>query len=139
VSNLPLYTRSSSDKKKVFISFDYDHDAVLKDFLVGQSKHSDTPFNISDWSIKVASVLWQQEARNRIARSDVVAVICGQHTHTATGVAIEIKIAQELGKPYFLLKGYKDKTCTKPTSAKSSDKIYTWTWDNLKLLIRGNR
>ena len=28
-------------KKRVFISFDYDHDETLKTFLVGQSKHSD--------------------------------------------------------------------------------------------------
>jgi hypothetical protein len=129
----------ANTKTKVFISFDYDHDAVLKDFLVGQSKHSDTPFNISDWSIKVASITWQAEARNRISRSDVVAVICGQHTHTAKGVSIELKIAQELGKPYFLLKGYKNATCTKPNAAKTTDKIYTWSWDNLKLLVKGNR
>ena len=66
-------------------------------------------------------------------------VICGQHTHTASGVSVEIKIAQEEGKPYFLLKGRKGKTCTKPTAAKSTDKIYTWTWDNLKKLIGGGR
>lgn len=127
------------NKTKVFISFDYDHDAVLKDFLLGQSKHTGTPFNISDWSIKVASVGWQIEARNRISRSDVVAVICGQYTHTATGVSIEVKLAQELGKPYFLLKGYKNVNCTKPNAAKTTDKMYDWTWDNLKLLVKGNR
>ena len=130
---------NSAGKTKVFISFDYDHDATLKDFLIGQSKHTDTPFNISDWSIKVASITWQTEARNRISRSDVVAVICGQHTHTASGVSIELKIAQELGKPYFLLKGYKNVNCTRPTAAKTSDKMYTWTWENLKTLVKGGR
>ena len=28
---------------------------------------------------------------------------------------------------------------TKPKAAKSSDKIYKWTWDNLKSLIHGVR
>jgi hypothetical protein len=32
-------------KPRVFVSFDYDHDYVLK-FLVGQAKHEDTPFSI---------------------------------------------------------------------------------------------
>lgn len=66
-------------------------------------------------------------------------VMCGEHTDTATGVSAELSIAQEEEKPYFLLKGRKDKTCKKPKSAKSSDKVYDWTWDNLKILIRGGR
>jgi hypothetical protein len=60
-------------------------------------------------------------------------------THKAVGVAAEVTIAQEEGIPYFLLKGYKDTACTKPTSAKSTDKMYTWTWENLKNLIGGGR
>lgn len=133
------WLNAAVSKTKVFISFDYDHDVTLRDFLVGQSKLQGSPFNISDWSIKVASPTWETEARNRISRSDVVAVICGQHTHTAVGVSKEIKIAQELSKPYFLLKGYSKVTCTKPLAAKTTDKIYAWTWENLKKLIKGGR
>lgn len=125
--------------KRAFISFDYDHDARLKDLLVGQARYSDAPFEISDWSIKTASPTWQSEARRRIRASDVVIVLCGQFTHTATGVATELSIAKEERIPYFLLKGYKDVHCTQPTTASSHDKIYRWTWDNLKLLIQGNR
>jgi hypothetical protein len=68
-----------------------------------------------------------------------VAVICGEHTDTATGVSAEIQIAQEEAVPYFLLKGYADKICKLPKAAKASDKLYKWTWDNLKSLIAGNR
>jgi len=39
-------------KPKVFVSFDYDHDETLKEFLVGQSKLKDSPFELADWSIK---------------------------------------------------------------------------------------
>ena len=126
-------------KTRVFISFDYDHDSILKEFLVGQSRNDDSPFEIADWSIKTASPGWKNEARRRIRASDVVAVICGQHTHTATGVAIELSIAQDEGIPYFLLRGYRDKTCTRPTTARPSDKMYEWTWENLKSLIGGAR
>jgi hypothetical protein len=127
-------------KKRVFISFDYDHDETLKTFLVGQSKHADSPFELADWSIKEAiSEDWKKKARTRIKGVDVVAVICGEHTDTASGVSAELKIAQEEGVSYFLLKGYSDKTCVKPKAAKSADKIYLWTWDNLNKLIAGSR
>ena len=41
-------------KKRVFISFDYDHDEELKIALVGQSKLPNSPFEIVDMSIKEA-------------------------------------------------------------------------------------
>ena len=34
-------------KKRLFISFDYDHDETLKTFLVGQAKNEDSPFSLS--------------------------------------------------------------------------------------------
>jgi glutamate formiminotransferase len=129
-----------ANKKRVFISFDYDNDETLKTFLVGQSKNEDSPFELADWSIKEKiDENWKKHARTRIKSVDVVAVICGENTNTATGVSAEVTIAQEEKVPYFLLKGYADKTCKKPVAAKSTDKIYTWTWENLKTLIGGGR
>lgn len=126
--------------KRAFISFDYDNDSDLKTLLVGQSRHPDTDFEIADFSIKEAiSKDWQAKARTRIKGCDVVIVVCGEYTHLASGVSIEVTIAQEENVPYFLLWGCFEKTCTKPTSALASDKIYKWTWDNLKALVRGNR
>lgn len=122
-----------------YICFDYDHDDDLKLLLVGQAKNPGTPFSISDWSIKDASPQWRDEARTRIKRARQVIVICGQHTDSASGVSVELKIAQEEEKPYFLLYGRSDKTCVKPSAAKSTDKIYKWTWENLKKLIAGSR
>lgn len=127
-------------KKRVFISFDYDHDLDLKNLLVGQAKNEDSPFEIADFSIKEAiSEDWKKKARTRIKGCDVVAVICGEYTDTASGVSAEVKIAQEEKVDYFLLWGRKDNTCKKPKATKSTDKIYKWTWDNLKALIGGTR
>lgn len=127
-------------KTRVFISFDYDHDSVLKDFLVGQANLPDSPFALADWSIKEhIDDDWKAKARGRINVVDVVAVICGENTHSATGVSAEVKIAQEEKVPYFLLKGYSAKSCTKPVAALASDQMYKWTWDNLKNLIAGGR
>ena len=123
-----------------FISFDFDHDEDLRVMLVGQSKKPDTPFSIADWSVKEAmSGDWQEKVKRRISCTSVMAVICGHYTHTATGVNAEIRIAHEVGTPYFLLSGRSSGVNRKPTAALASDKMYNWTWDNLKTLISGGR
>ena len=125
---------------RVFTAFDYDHDEFLRTALVGQSRHEDTLFEICDWSVKEPFTGdWKKKVRERIKKCGQMIVICGEHTDKATGVATELTIAQEESLPYFLLWGYADKTCYKPTSAKATDKIYKWTWDNLKALIKGDR
>lgn len=124
--------------QRAFISFDYDNDARLKDLLIGQAKHADTDFEIADWSIKTASPTWKAEARRRIRAAGLVIVLCGRNTHNAVGVAEELKIAKEEKVPYFLLAGYSPGS-KKPTTAASTDKLYKWTWDNLKALVRGRR
>jgi hypothetical protein len=125
---------------RVYISFDYDNDDDLRVLLVGQSKNDDSPFSIVDASIAEAVTGdWKASARRRIKGADVVAVICGKRTDTATGVAAEVTIAQEEGIPYFLLAGRAAGGNVKPTTAKSTDKMYNWTWENLKTLIHGGR
>lgn len=127
-------------KKRVFISFDYDHDVNAKVLLAGQAKHDDSPFDFTDASVKDhLTGDWKEKVRRRLDNIDVVIVLCGENTHLAKGVASELEIVREKNKKYFLLKAYSDKTCTKPTTALSSDNIYLWTWDNLKLLIGGQR
>lgn len=121
---------------RVFVSFDYDNDARLKDLLIGQAKNPGSPFEVSDWSVKTASPGWRLDARNRIARSSQVIVLCGRSMGTASGVNVEIELARETGTPYFLLAGYDNST--RPTTA-ANDKLYNWTWENLKLLIAGAR
>lgn len=127
-------------KKRAFISFDYDNDEGTKKMLAGQAANPDTPFDFKDASIKDhLTGDWKDKVRARMDNIDVVIVLCGQSTHLAKGVAAEVTIAQEKGKDYFLLAAYPDKTCTKPTSAQSGDKVYKWTWENLKALIGGAR
>ena len=127
-------------KKRVFISFDIDNDEGTKTMLANQAKHPDSPFDFKDNSVKDhLTGDWKEKVRQRMDNVDVVIVLCGTKTHTAAGVAAELAIAKEKGKHYFLLSAYSDKTCTKPTSASSTDKMYQWTWDNLKKLIGGAR
>lgn len=122
-------------KTPVFVSFDYDHDARLKDLLMGQAKNADSPFFIEDWSIKKETKGWKADAKKRIQRSSVVIVICGRHTSKAVGVAAEIGIANEVGVRYVLLRGYKDGKVERPAGTSwFFDTMYDWTWDNLRKL-----
>lgn len=126
--------------KSAFISFDFDHDEDLRGNLVAQAKNPESPFSITDWSVQEPiTENWRKKVRDLISRTDLTIVICGEHTHDAAGVAAEVTIAREEGKPYFLLKGRRNKTCTKPKTALKDDKIHKWKWKNLKLLIDGAR
>jgi hypothetical protein len=126
---------------RVFTAFDFEHDESLRNLLVGQSRHEDTPFQICDWSVKepFASSYWETKVRERINKCHQMIVICGEYTYCATGVSTELAIAQDEKIPYFLLWGYSSKKCYAPTAARATDKIYSWTWDNLKNLMKGNR
>lgn len=126
--------------KSAFISFDFDHDEDLRGNLVAQAKNPESPFSITDWSVQeTITENWRKNVRDLISRTDLTIVICGEHTHDAAGVAAEVAIAREEGKPYFLLKDRRNKTCTKPKNALKDDKIHKWKWKNLKLLIDGER
>jgi len=127
-------------KTRVFTAFDFDHDEDLRNLLVGQSKNEDSPFEMADWSVREPlSGDWRKKVRERIRRVDQVIVMCGEHTDSCTGVCAELEITQEEDKPYFLLAGRRELNNKKPKTAKSSDKMYNWTWDNLKALIGGAR
>jgi hypothetical protein len=127
-------------KSRVFISFDVDNDADVKMLLAGQALHDDSPFDFKDSSVKEhLTGDWKAKVKARMDNIDIVVFLCGTKTHLATGVAHELEIAREKKKTYFMLKAYKDKGCTLPSNATKDDKLYNWTWDNLKILIGGGR
>ena len=85
--------------KRVFISFDFDHDEELRDALVAQAKNPDSPFQISDYSVREPfESRWRDKIRDRIRKTDLTIVICGEHTHTAQGVAAELTITPSVAE-----------------------------------------
>ncbi len=121
-------------KKRVFVSFDFDNDKVLKDFLVGQSRLTDSPFEATDASLKEAAPMktWEDKARQAIKRSDIVVVMVGPKTHTAPGVLKEVVIAREEEIPIVQVIGYKNGNYT---AVPNAGRLYAWNWDNLKKLL----
>ncbi len=121
-------------KKRVFISFDFDNDKKLRDFIVGQSRLPDSPFEIIDTSLKEAAPMktWEDKARVAIKRSDIVLVMVGPQTYKAPGVLKEVGMARQETKPIVQVIGYKDGNYT---AVPNAGRLYSWNWENLKKLI----
>ena len=124
----------SMTKKRVFISFDFDNDRVLRDFMLGQARLPDSPFEVIDHSLKEAAPErnWEAKAGAAIGRSDVVIVMVGSATHRASGVLKEIAMARAAGVQVVQVIGYKDGDYTPVSNA---GRLYAWNWPNLKKLL----
>ncbi len=121
-------------KKRVFVSFDFDNDRVLKDFIVGQGKLPDSPFEIVDHSLKEAAPErhWEIKAKAAILRSEIVLVMVGRNTYRASGVLKEVAMARAASIPVVQIIGYRDGTYTPVPDA---GRLYAWNWENLKRLL----
>lgn len=122
-------------KTRVFVSFDFDNDKTLKEFIIGQAKHDDSPFEVADHSLKEAAPDrdWEAKARAAISRSDKFIVMLGSKTAKAPGVLKEVAMARELKKTMFQIIGYKDGSAT--WAVPNGGQTYSWSWDNLKKLL----
>ena len=120
-------------KKKVFISFDYDNDLDLKNLLVGQSKLADSPFEIADYSLKEAAPEkdWEEKALAKIKRSEIVVVIAGTETHSASGVKKEVKMANDNNIKVVQIKPNESTN----KRVEYAGVLYNWTWENIKSIL----
>lgn len=121
-------------KTRVFVSFDFDNDKKLKEFIIGQSKLPSSPFSVIDHSLKEAAPEhnWKAKARTAIKRSDIVLVMVGPQTHRAPGVLAEVAMAREEGKRIVQVIGYKDGNYT---AVPNAGRLYRWSWENMKKLL----
>lgn len=120
-------------KTPVYVSFDYDNDARLKDFIIGQSRLVDSPFSVIDHSIKKAVLGdWVADAERRIMRSEVVLVLVGNYSYRAQGVLIEVALARKHRKKIVQVIGYRDSS---PKPVKDAGRLYRWNWENLKKIL----
>jgi hypothetical protein len=124
-----------SDKKIVFIAFAIE-DKTQRDFLVGQSLNTKTPFEFVDMSVKEPyDKEWKERVRTRIRRSDGVIALISKSTLASSGEKWEINCAIEEKKPLLGIWVYKnDRTFT---AEMSGQKIVEWTWDAIESFIDG--
>lgn len=118
-------------KKRVFISFAME-DKSLRDFLVGQARNENSPFEFVDMSVKKPwNTAWKTNCRTKIKGCDGVLAIVTKNTKKADGQLWEIKCAKEERISLRGVWGYKD---DKPASLpKELDgvRVVNWKWDNI--------
>lgn len=104
-----------TNKKKVFISYDYENDKHYKNLLLAWDANRQFDFYISDYSADVsinstdAGVI-KRTISNYINHITVFLVIVGKNTSKSSWVKWEIEKAVELGKKIVAVKTDKDNT-----------------------------
>lgn len=84
-----------ADTKTIFVAFAIE-DERQRDFLKGQSLHTNSPFEYIDMSVKEAyDKDWKERVRTRIRRSDGVIVLVSESSLTSSGQKWEIECARE--------------------------------------------
>ncbi|MDD4957584.1 MAG: TIR domain-containing protein [Candidatus Omnitrophica bacterium] len=118
-------------KKRVFVSFDPDHDKRLKEFVLKQTRLPNSPCEVIDASIKEngSEKDWESRVENRIKESDGVIVMVGPFTHRTPGVLKEVRLAKKFRKPIAQLIGY-DSGDYEPVPG--AGKLRSWGLDTLK-------
>jgi len=122
---------------RAFISFDFDNNSTERTLFVGQSKNSKTPFNIEDWSSKssLPQKEWEDLIKKKINKCNMLIVLVGKKSSTATGVIKEIKFAKDQDVPIFGI--YVDganTTTTLPTGLQRNRTI-NWDWAKIESAI----
>jgi hypothetical protein len=121
---------------RVFLCFDARNDSDLCALFTRQCAAPGSGLEIGDWSRSgEPHAGWEARLRGRMARVDLVIVLCGQHTDDSANVHRELGIAQQEGKPYLLLWGRRSEMCTRPLGVKSDDHFYAWIWETLSSQI----
>ena len=120
---------------RVYGCFNIRHDSDLLTRLARESHNLDSPFEVTAWSARHAEMDWETRLRTTLSNVDEVVVLCGEYADTADEMSAELRIVQELVKPYFLLWGRRGAECRKPTTAKHADNLHTWIWEIVKAQI----
>jgi hypothetical protein len=119
-----------ADNKVVFVAFAIE-DETQRNFLVGQSLHTDSPFEFTDMSVKEPyDSGWKEKVRTRIRRSDGVIVLVSKNCPTSSGQAWEISCAKEEKKPILAIWAYKD-----DRTILASVSTVVWTWPTIEKFI----
>jgi CTP synthase (UTP-ammonia lyase) len=118
---------------RVFISYDFDNNSTEKLLFVGQIKNSRTPFQAEDWSSKTSlpQSQWEKLIKEKINRCNVLIVLVGKKTHSASGVIREILFAKEQNVPVFGIYVGGANTATSLPTGIQRNRTIEWDWDNI--------
>jgi len=120
-------------KKRIFVSFAIE-DEKYRDFLVGQARNENSPFDFVDMSVKEPwKTDWKEKCRTKIISCDGVIGLVSKYTPNASGELFEIECAYDEDVPVMLMYINNDRpTLPRPLFNKT---VHTWSWDNIKSFI----
>jgi len=120
--------------KRIFISFAAEDDAY-RDFLVGQARNSNSPFEFVDMSVKEPwNDSWKTRCRTKIRGCDGVIALISKNTMKADGARWEMKCANEEGIPMIGIHVHsEDKGVTPPELTGHS--VIEWAWSSIASFI----
>lgn len=121
--------------KRIFISFTVPEDTYARDFLVGQARKKESPFEFVDMSVKEPwSNSWKTSCRTKIKGCDGVVALLSKKTINSNGARWEMNCAVEEGIPIIGIHIQSDDKGTIPPEIKGK-KIINWTWDGIASFI----
>jgi hypothetical protein len=86
-------------ENRIFITFAIE-DSWARDFLVGQARNEDSPFEFVDMSVKEPwDTNWKARCRAKMRRCDGVIALLSRNTMRAEGALWEMKCASERVSP----------------------------------------
>lgn len=122
---------------RAFISFDFDHNETEKTLFVGQSKNSNTPFSIQDWSAKssMPQSKWETIVEGKIKKCNMVIVLVGKYMASSTGVKKEVKMAKNNNVPVFGVYVGDANTSSNLPDGLARSKVVKWEWEKIANMI----
>lgn len=121
--------------KRIFISFAME-DKWARDYLVGQAKNENSPFEFVDMSVKEPwDNEWKTRCRTRIKGCHGVIAMVSTNTARANGQLWELKCAKEEG---IRTRGIYTSTDNRPVRLPvelDGIRVVGWSWDNIKNFI----
>jgi hypothetical protein len=133
-----LYARGEYMAKRIFISFAME-DKTYRDFLIGQARNENSPFEFVDMSVKEPwSDSWKTRCRTRIKGCDGTIALVSHNTKNAEGQLWEISCSKQEGVP---IRGIYVDANNKPASLPSElngVRVVEWTWRNIENFVENS-
>lgn len=122
-------------KNRVFISFAIE-DKWAKEYLVGQAKNANSPFEFTNMSINVPfDEKWKTQCRTRIKGCDGMIALVSTNTAKADGAIWEVKTAKEEMVPVIAVYTTTDNRPATLPAVYTGVKKVSWTWPNIKSFL----
>lgn len=111
-------------------------DKTYRDFLVGQARNENSPFEFVDMSVKEPwSDSWKTRCRTRIKGCNGTIALVSHNTRKAQGQLWEISCSKEEHVPVRgIYVDSKNKPASLPTEL-NGVRVLEWTWTNIENFI----